>query len=114
MLTIVPKFQERYTFTIETSMCIEIIHDVYRYVRISVGTPVGGLNFERDRAKSHTCTAHSELSSGGFRLNLYILSRASEVGSPTNPPWAPGSNKTRGQGSFGPFTCGLKRKGPYI
>ncbi len=29
----------------------------------------------------------------------YILSRASKVGSPTNPPWAPGSDKTRGQGS---------------
>ncbi len=29
----------------------------------------------------------------------FILSLASEVGSPTNPPWAPGSNKTRGQGS---------------
>ncbi len=28
---------------------------------------------------------------------LYILSRASEVGSPTNPPWAPGSDKTRGK-----------------
>ncbi len=36
----------------------------------------------------------------------YILSRASEVGSPANPPWAPGSDKTRGQGSFGPFTVG--------
>ncbi len=35
-----------------------------------------------------------------------ILSRASEVGSPINPPWAPGSNKTRGQGSFGPSTGG--------
>ncbi len=32
------------------------------------------------------------------------LSRASEVGSPTNPPWTPGSDKTRGQGSFGPST----------
>ncbi len=29
---------------------------------------------------------------------MYILSRASEVGSPTNPPWAPGNDKTRGQG----------------
>ncbi len=38
--------------------------------------------------------------------NFKILSRASEVGSPTNPPWAPGSDKTRGQGSFGPFTGG--------
>ncbi len=36
-----------------------------------------------------------------------ILSRASEAGYPTNPPWAPGSDKTRGQGSFGPFTGGL-------
>ena len=27
-----------------------------------------------------------------------ILSPASEVGSPTNPPWAPGSNKTWGRG----------------
>ncbi len=31
----------------------------------------------------------------------YILSRASEAGSPTNRP---GSDKTRGQGSFGPST----------
>ena len=29
-----------------------------------------------------------------------ILSRASELGSPTNPPWAPGSNKTWGKGSL--------------
>ena len=35
-----------------------------------------------------------------LRINLNILSRASEVGSPTNPPWAPGSDKTRGQGSL--------------
>ena len=35
-----------------------------------------------------------------------ILSPASEVGSSTNPPWAPGSNETRGQGSFGPSTGG--------
>ncbi len=46
ILSIVPKFQERYTFTIETSMCIKIIDDVYRYVRISVRIPVGGLNFD--------------------------------------------------------------------
>ena len=24
-----------------------------------------------------------------------------------NPPWAPGSDKTQGQGSFAPFTGGL-------
>ncbi len=36
-----------------------------------------------------------------------ILSRASEMGSPTNPPWASGSDKTRGQGSFVPLTGGL-------
>ncbi len=40
-------------------------------------------------------------------LSVNILSRASEAGSPTNPPWAPGSDKTRGQESFGPFTGGL-------
>ncbi len=34
----------------------------------------------------------------------YILSRASEAGSPTNRP---GSDKTQGQGSFGPSTGGL-------
>ena len=34
---------------------------------------------------------------------LYILSPASEAGSPTNRP---GSDKTWGQGSFGPFTGG--------
>ncbi len=34
----------------------------------------------------------------------YVLSSASEVGSPTNPPWALDSDKARGQGSFGPFT----------
>ena len=52
------------------------------------------------------------------------VSHASEVGSPTNPPaWAPDSDKTWGQGSFGPFTGGfsnsylqkfLKRNRPYI
>ncbi len=31
---------------------------------------------------------------------LLILSHAREVGSPTNPPWASGSDKTRGQGIF--------------
>ncbi len=36
-----------------------------------------------------------------------VLSRASELGSPTNPPWAPGSDMTRGLGSFGQFTGGL-------
>ena len=51
--------------------------------------------------------------------SIIMLSRASEVGSPTNSPWAPGSDKTRGQGSFGPFTGGLpikllKRNEPYI
>ncbi len=40
-------------------------------------------------------------------LFIHVLSRASEVGSPTNPPWAPGSDKTQGQGSFGLFTGGL-------
>ncbi len=33
----------------------------------------------------------------------FVLSRASEVGSPTNPPWAPGSDKTRGQGALQKF-----------
>ena len=37
---------------------------------------------------------------------LYVLSRASEVGSPTNPPRAPSSDKTWSQGSFGPSTGG--------
>ena len=32
------------------------------------------------------------------QISLKILSRASEAGSPTNPPWALGSDKTRGQG----------------
>ncbi len=36
-------------------------------------------------------------------LNTYILSRANGAGSPTNRP---GSDKTRGQGSFGPSTGG--------
>ena len=31
---------------------------------------------------------------------------ASKAGSPTNPAWAPGSDKTRGQESFGPSTGG--------
>ena len=35
-----------------------------------------------------------------------ILLHASKVGSPTNPPWAPGTDKTQGQGSFGPSTGG--------
>ena len=39
------------------------------------------------------------------------MSRASEVESPTNPSWAPGSDKTRGQGSLGPFTGGLDLRG---
>ncbi len=40
--------------------------------------------------------------------DLYIVAcQRGEVGSPTNPPWAPGSDKTQGQGSFGPFTGGL-------
>ena len=37
-----------------------------------------------------------------------ILSRASEAGSPTN---CPGSDKTRGQGSFGPSTGGPDLQG---
>ncbi len=36
-------------------------------------------------------------------MSINILSRASEAGSPTNRP---GSDKTRGQGSFGPSTGG--------
>ncbi len=40
-------------------------------------------------------------------MESFIVSRASEAGSPTNLPWAPGSDKTLGQGSFGPFTGGL-------
>ncbi len=48
-----------------------------------------------------------------------ILSHASKVGSPINPPWALGSNKTRGQGSFGALSHDylikiLKRNRPYI
>ncbi len=39
----------------------------------------------------------------GHLQNNDILSRASEAGSPTNPPWAPGSGKTRGQGSYTKF-----------
>ncbi len=38
-----------------------------------------------------------------FLAQPYILSRASEAGSPTNRS---GSDKTRGQGSFGPSTGG--------
>ena len=44
MLIMVLRFQEMYTFTIEISMCIEIIEDVYWHVSISVRTPGGGLN----------------------------------------------------------------------
>ena len=40
-----------------------------------------------------------------FISRMNILSRASGVGSPTNHR-APGSDKTRGQGSFGLFTGG--------
>ncbi len=39
---------------------------------------------------------------------LIVLSRASEAGSPTNRP---GSDKTRGQGSFGPSTGGPDLQG---
>ena len=28
-----------------------------------------------------------------FLFSIYVLSRASKVGSPTNPPWTPGSDK---------------------
>ena len=38
-----------------------------------------------------------------FKSGTNILSRASEAGFPTNRP---GSDKTRGQGSFGPSTGG--------
>ena len=42
------------------------------------------------------------------KILSYILSRASETGSPTNRS---GSNKTPGQGSFGPSTGGPDLKG---
>ena len=44
-----------------------------------------------------------------FSSTIYsILSRASEAGSPTNRP---GSDKTQGQGSFGPSTGGPDLQG---
>ncbi len=47
---------------------------------------------------------------------LYIV--ACQRGGVSNkPPWAPGSDKTQGQGSFGPFTGGLDlpcRSGPPV
>ena len=46
-----------------------------------------------------------------LEVTLYILSRASEVGSPTNRP---GSDKTRGQGSFGPSTGGPDLRGSKL
>ena len=36
-----------------------------------------------------------------------ILTACQRGGVSNKPPWAPGSDKTRGQGSFGPFTGGL-------
>ena len=39
-----------------------------------------------------------------------ILSRASEVGFLTNPPWAPGSDKTRARDPLGPSNKLLKIK----
>ncbi len=42
---------------------------------------------------------------------LYILSRASEAGSPMNRL---GSDKTRGQGSFGPSTGGPDLQGLLV
>ena len=50
-------------------MCIEIIWDGYRDVRISVGTPVGGL---------------LKITYILLRFSDYILLRVSELGSPTN------------------------------
>ena len=40
------------------------------------------------------------------QLFRYILSHAGGVGVSNKPPRAPGSDKTQGQGSFGPFTGG--------
>ncbi len=44
-----------------------------------------------------------EILEPGDKILAYILSCASEVGSPTNPTWDPGSDKTRGQGSYTNF-----------
>ncbi len=45
-----------------------------------------------------------------YLITSKISFRASVVGSPTNPPWAPGSDKIRGQG----YTKFLKRNEPHI
>ncbi len=37
----------------------------------------------------------------------YNIVACQRGGVSNKPPWAPGSDKTRGQGSFGPFTGGL-------
>ncbi len=40
------------------------------------------------------------------KLTFFVISSffKPQVGSPTNPPWAPGGEKTRGQGSFDYFS----------
>ena len=60
------------------------------YISVSQSTP------------SAVTGPHGQLASVGITVGPYILSHASEMGSPSNPPWALGSDKTKGQGSFGP------------
>ncbi len=55
----------------------------------------------------HFCFPFHPNTQTGLRIS-HILSRASETGSPTNRS---GSNKTRGQGSFGPSTGGPDLQG---
>ncbi len=40
---------------------------------------------------------------------MYNNTYCHEEGSPTNPPWAPGSDKTWSQGSFGLRAIAFKR-----
>ncbi len=42
---------------------------------------------------------------------LYHIVSCQRGGVSNKPPWAPGSDKTRDQGSFGPFTGGLDLRG---
>ncbi len=57
------------------------------------GRPFTSNTFSECEHKSHVVEIH-------ISLHFIKLSRAIEVGSPTNPPWAPGSDKTLGQGSL--------------
>ena len=60
-----------YTFTVEISMCIKIIGDVYRHVRVSVGTLGGGLKAicTKDDQTLHACM---NIKAASYQLNFSL------------------------------------------